>query len=101
MTRLLQLLVLALLGVVRAFGQELEPGAYSPSPVGMNIAVVALTYNTGELTFDPSGPIDNARADILQVFQLAAGNRRVNSGEDGRFRLVCRSLESRAECRGS
>jgi len=58
------LLVLTLLGGTRAFGQELEPGAYSPSPVGMNIAVVALSYNTGELAFDPSGPIDNASADI-------------------------------------
>jgi len=58
------LLALALLGVARSFGQELEPGAYAPSPVGMNIAVVAMVYNTGELAFDPSGPIDNAHADI-------------------------------------
>ena len=58
------LLVVGLLGGARAFGQELEPGAYSPAPVGMNIAVVAMSYNTGELAFDPSGPIDNAHADI-------------------------------------
>ena len=59
-----RLLLLCLLVAARAFGQELEPGAYSPAPVGMNIAVVAVTFNTGELAFDPSGPISNASADI-------------------------------------
>jgi hypothetical protein len=63
MTRRLFFL-LGLLVAAQAFGQELEPGAYSPAPVGMNIAVVALTYSTGELAFDPSGPISNASADI-------------------------------------
>ncbi|MBE2215341.1 MAG: transporter [Opitutaceae bacterium] len=44
--------------------QELEPGAYSPAPVGMNILVLADTFSTGDLNFDPSGPIDEASADI-------------------------------------
>lgn len=47
-----------------ARAQELEPGAYSPAPVGMNIIVLADTFSTGDLNFDPSGPIDEARADI-------------------------------------
>lgn len=55
---------LVALAVSRAMAQELEPGAYSPSPVGMNILLVADTFSTGDLNFDPSGPIDEASADI-------------------------------------
>lgn len=44
--------------------QELEPRAYSPSPTGFNILVVADTLNYGNLTFDPSLPVDNASAHI-------------------------------------
>lgn len=44
--------------------QELEPRAYSPSPVGFNILLVAGTYNTGDLAFDPSLPITDASASI-------------------------------------
>jgi hypothetical protein len=62
------LLLLAPVSV--SFGQELEPGAYSPAPVGMNIAVTALTFNSGDLTFDPSVPIKDGQADI---FLLVAG----------------------------
>ena len=36
------------------FGQELEPRAYSISPVGMNFAVIAFTRSTGDVNFDPS-----------------------------------------------
>jgi len=46
------------------FGQELEPGAYSLSPVGVNILVVANTTNHGDVAFDPSGPIQQAKATI-------------------------------------
>jgi len=48
----------------RGRAQELEPRAYSPSPSGFNIAVVADTYNFGDLTFDPSVPITDANARI-------------------------------------
>ena len=51
-------------GPDRAVAQELEPGAYSPSPKDFNILIGALTYNTGELAFDPTGPLDNGNADI-------------------------------------
>ncbi len=44
--------------------QELEPRAYSPSPAGFNIALVADTYNFGDLTFDPSLPVTDASAEI-------------------------------------
>jgi hypothetical protein len=44
--------------------QELEPRAYAPSPIDLHIFVGALTFNTGDLAFDPSGPISDADADI-------------------------------------
>jgi len=57
-------LVLALIASGIARAQELEPRAYSPSPVGFNILLVAGTYNTGDLTFDPSMPVEDASASI-------------------------------------
>jgi hypothetical protein len=58
------LLGFVVLGVGMVRAQELEPGAYSPAPTGMNIVVVADTYNTGDLSFDPSVPITDASARI-------------------------------------
>ena len=53
-----------LLFPVCAAAQELEPGAYWPIPVGLNIATVVNSFNTGDLAFDPSAPIDEANATI-------------------------------------
>lgn len=53
---------LAAVGTARA--QELDPNAYSPAPTGMNIAVAAYTYNSGDLAFDASVPITDASAKI-------------------------------------
>ena len=47
-----------------AQAQELEPGAYSPSPVGANIILLADNFSDGSLSLDPSLPISNAHADI-------------------------------------
>jgi hypothetical protein len=60
-------LVLAglLVGTVTAAGaQELEPGAYAVAPVGLNVIVVSNTLSIGDLAFDPSGPIHDARGTI-------------------------------------
>ncbi len=48
----------------RAPAQELEPGAYWPIPVDLNIASVINNFNWGDLAFDPSAPIDEANATI-------------------------------------
>jgi hypothetical protein len=47
------------------WAQELIPAAYTPAPTGVNFIGVALTSNRGDLAFDPSGPIDDAVADIV------------------------------------
>jgi len=44
--------------------QELEPRAYSPSPVGTNFLVVAYTHISGDIVFDPTVPITNASASL-------------------------------------
>jgi hypothetical protein len=47
-----------------ASAQELEPGAYWPIPRGLNIFTVVNNFNWGDVAFDPSAPIDEARAQI-------------------------------------
>lgn len=63
----------AIIGGVFLFGalasstsaQELVPAAYTPAPYGVNLLSLASAYNTGDLAFDPAGPIDEANARIL------------------------------------
>jgi len=48
-----------------AQAQELIPNAYAIAPVGMNVVTVGTSFNKGDLAFDPSAPIEDARATIL------------------------------------
>ncbi len=45
-------------------GQELEPRAYSPAPVGANYLVLVLGRSTGGVVFDPSLPFSDVEARI-------------------------------------
>jgi len=61
-----------------AAAQELEPGAYWPLPTSLNIVTVVNSFNSGDLAFDPSAPIDEASALInttalalMRTFNLA------------------------------
>jgi len=47
-----------------ASAQELTPGAYWPLPHGINILTFVNSYNWGDVNFDPSLPVDDARATI-------------------------------------
>ena len=49
-------------------GQQLEPRAYSVSPVGTNIVVLGYGRSTGDIAFDPSLPITDASAKINGAF---------------------------------
>lgn len=55
--------------------QQLEPRAYSISPNGVNVINMSYGYSTGDLSFDPSLPIDNASA-------------RIHAGAAGYFRSI-------------
>ena len=48
----------------RAAAQELEPGAYWPLPVGLNIVTGVNSFSWGSVTFDPALPVTNADATI-------------------------------------
>jgi hypothetical protein len=65
--RLAALLTCALLCPSLAAAQELEPRAYSPSPVGANFASVAYVRSWGALLFDPTVPITNSEANVNGV----------------------------------
>ena len=54
----------ALLLAAEASAQELEPRAFSPSPIGTNFAVAAFTHASGDVSLDPSVPVTNVQANI-------------------------------------
>jgi hypothetical protein len=51
----------------RCAAQELEPRAYSASPVGINFIGVSYSYSFGSIVFDPTIPITNAKANISAI----------------------------------
>jgi hypothetical protein len=55
---------LAMLPASISTAQELVPAAYTPAPYGVNVLNLAAVYNSGDLAFDPSGPIEDATARI-------------------------------------
>jgi hypothetical protein len=57
-------LLLALLGTVPAAAQELEPRAYSASPIGANFLVVGVSRSSGGVLFDPTVPAVDVHANI-------------------------------------
>jgi hypothetical protein len=62
----------ALLAVGCAVGQELEPRAYSPSPVGTTFIVVSGTRSSGGVFTDASAPIDDVESTV-SVLGVAIG----------------------------
>jgi hypothetical protein len=51
-----------------ARAQSLEPRAYSNSPVGTNFLVAGVAYSQGDVTLDPSLPIEDADAKVYSGF---------------------------------
>jgi hypothetical protein len=69
----------------RADAQELEPGAYWPLPAGLNILTGGDNMSWGDLTFDPSLPVTDARARIntsvvAYTRALSIAGRSANAG---------------------
>lgn len=60
--KIVLLVMLALAPAARA--QELEPRAYSPSPVGTSFLVVGFGRSSGGVTFDPTIPITDVQATL-------------------------------------
>jgi hypothetical protein len=53
--------------------QDMEPKAYSASPVGANFFVGGYTWSTGAVVFDPTLPVDDVHADV-QAFVVGIGH---------------------------
>lgn len=75
--------LLALPAVVS--GQELEPGAYWPLPAGLNILTVIAGVNWGDVSFDPTLPVEDASATLVtttvaynRAFSLAGRSANVS-----------------------
>lgn len=51
-------------GSAVAHAQDMEPRAYSASPVGANFLVVSFSRSTGSVVFDPSLPISDVNATV-------------------------------------
>ena len=48
----------------RLWAQDLEPGAYWPLPAGLHILTAINSFNWGDVTFDPTLPVEDASARI-------------------------------------
>ena len=62
--QLIGIVLLVRYGTHGAAAQELEPRAYSASPVGVNFVLVGFTRSIGSVTFDPTVPITDVRAHL-------------------------------------
>jgi hypothetical protein len=56
------------IGVSSAVCQELEPRAYSASPVGANFLVASYSRSTGSVVFDPTVPVNDVHAEVQGLF---------------------------------
>lgn len=63
-TKLPIVMLLAMLCATHAAAQDLEPRAYSTSPVGTNFLLLGIGRSSGGVVFDPTVPITDVQADI-------------------------------------
>jgi hypothetical protein len=57
-------LALTLVPAPAARAQDLEPRAYSSSPIGTTFLVAGLVRSSGDVIFDPSIPVDDVSAEV-------------------------------------
>jgi hypothetical protein len=70
-----------------AAAQDLEPRAYSASPVGTSFLLLGLGRSTGDVIFDPSLPISDVNAEI-QAATLGLGRTLPVAGRLGQIAAV-------------
>ena len=68
-----------------ASAQELGPAAYTPARYGLNLLTFATQYRSGDVTFDPSLPIEDANAwvsasSLAYARTLSIGGQSANIG---------------------
>jgi hypothetical protein len=78
-------LVLGICPAVRA--QDLEPRAYSNSPIGLNFAIAGYAYAKGDVLTDPSLPLENVSNEShVGLFGYATTFRAF--GQSGKFDFI-------------
>ena len=78
-------LVLAISPTLQA--QDLEPRAYSNSPIGLNFAIAGYAYASGDVLIDPSLPLENVSNDQhVGVFGFATTFRAFS--QSGKFDFI-------------
>jgi hypothetical protein len=61
-------LIVALAAGAMVHAQELEPRAYANAPVGLNFLILGYGYSQGDVAFDPSVPIEDAKLTLHGAF---------------------------------
>jgi outer membrane putative beta-barrel porin/alpha-amylase len=64
--------MVAMFTISTAIAQDLEPRAYSASPVGLNFVLVGVGRSTGGVVVDPAGPLQDVDAKT-NVISIGAG----------------------------
>ena len=62
------LIFMMLATVVTVEAQDLEPRAYSNTPVGMNFLVLGYAYTHGDVALDSSVPLQDTTATVHSAF---------------------------------
>ncbi len=86
----------ALCRTAPAHAQELEPGAYWPLPRGLNVLTIVNQLSVGDITFEPSLPIDEASATInatVTVYTRALGLGGRSANVSVQFPIVAGRVE--------
>lgn len=82
----------ALATVAAARAQEIEPRAYSNAPVGVNFVIVGGVLTQGDMAFDASVPITNARIESARVVMAYA--RALDLwGKSGKFDAIVQYVD--------
>jgi Putative MetA-pathway of phenol degradation len=86
---LLAALVVAtgLVAAITAEAQQLEPRAYSNTPVGMNFLILGYGFTTGDVSLDTSLPVEDAKFTVHSAF-LAYARALDVWGRAGKLDLV-------------
>jgi len=92
-------LVLGLVATLHA--QDLEPRAYSNSPIGLNFAIAGYAYAKGEVLTDPSLPLENVSNEShVSAFGFATTFRVFSQSGKFDFLIPYASLAAQGEVSG-
>lgn len=87
---------LLVLSVTPGHAQELEPRAYTNTPIGMNFLVLGFSHSAGSILTDPSLPIENV-SNEADVGAFAFATSLAVLGQSAKMEVVIPSASLLAE----